>query len=162
MAWTKRVLVEQAFEEIGLASFVYDIEPEQLQSAARKMDLMVGTWETKGIRIRYPFAADPDNIDLDTEVNAPSGALEALYLGLSLRIAPGFGKVPSAETKKAARSAYKNLLLLKPKPQEMQLPDTMPSGAGNKPWRDGRGPFLSTPNESPLRVGEGENLEFLE
>ena len=29
MGWTKREYVEQAFEEIGLASYVFDLTPEQ-------------------------------------------------------------------------------------------------------------------------------------
>ena len=32
MAWTKRQIVTQAFEEIGLASYVFDLEPEQLRA----------------------------------------------------------------------------------------------------------------------------------
>ena len=34
MSWTKRQYIVDAFEEIGLASYVYDLQPEQLQSAA--------------------------------------------------------------------------------------------------------------------------------
>ena len=30
MAYTKRDIVEQAFEEIGLASYVFDLQPQQL------------------------------------------------------------------------------------------------------------------------------------
>ena len=162
MAWTKRQLVKKAFGKIGLASYIYDIGPEQLQSAMQDMDSMVGEWETKGIRIKYPFSTDPDNADLDTEVNAPSGAIKALYLNLAIEIAPDFGKVVPVGLKKSARSAYKSLLLLKPLPQEMQFPHTLPSGAGNKPWRDGYSPFLPKPDDSPLQIGKGGDLEFLE
>ena len=40
MGWTKRQFVTQAFEEIGLASYVFDLTPEQLQSALRRLDAM--------------------------------------------------------------------------------------------------------------------------
>ena len=162
MAWTKRQLVKKAFGKIGLASYIYDIKPAQLQSAAQDMDAMVGEWETKGVRIKYPFAADPDNIDLDTEVDSPAGSIQALYSNLAVLIASDFGKVVPLELKKLARSSYKNLLLLKPLPQEMQFPSTMPAGAGNKPWREGYGPFLPKPDDSPLQIGKGGELEFLE
>ena len=33
MSWTKRQIVEQALEELGLASYVFDMQPEQVESA---------------------------------------------------------------------------------------------------------------------------------
>jgi hypothetical protein len=36
VSYTKRQLVEGAYAEIGMASFVFDLEPEDLQSALRK------------------------------------------------------------------------------------------------------------------------------
>ena len=36
MSWTKRQIVEQALEELGLASYVFDMQPEQVESAKRK------------------------------------------------------------------------------------------------------------------------------
>ena len=31
MGWTKRQFIEQAFDEIGLASYAFDLGPEQMQ-----------------------------------------------------------------------------------------------------------------------------------
>ena len=42
--WTKREFITQAFEEIGLAAYVFDLTPEQLNSALRRLDAMVGGW----------------------------------------------------------------------------------------------------------------------
>jgi hypothetical protein len=44
VAWTKREFVVQAFSEIGLASYVYDLQPEQLQTALNRLDSMLATW----------------------------------------------------------------------------------------------------------------------
>ena len=38
MAWTKRDFITQAFEEAGLGSYVFDLTPEQLQTALRKLN----------------------------------------------------------------------------------------------------------------------------
>ena len=48
MGWTKRQFVAQAFEEIGLASYVFDLTPEQLQSALRRLDTMMAAWNALG------------------------------------------------------------------------------------------------------------------
>lgn len=55
MGWTKRQFVTQAFEEIGLASYVFDLTPEQLDSALRRLDTMIASWNALGIRLGYPL-----------------------------------------------------------------------------------------------------------
>ncbi|MES0445000.1 MAG: packaged DNA stabilization gp4 family protein [Desulfobacterales bacterium] len=161
MGWTKRQLIEQAFDEIGLASYVYDLTPDQLQSALRKMDGMLAGWDAKGIKIGYPLTASPQDSSLDTETNVPDAANEAIYLNLGIRIAPGFGKMVAMDTKANAREAYRALLVGIAMPKEMQLPSTMPSGAGNKSWRTDQ-PFLNTPDTSPIRLGDNGQLVFTE
>jgi hypothetical protein len=54
MGYTKRQFISAAFEEIGLASYVFDLQPEQLQSALRRLDAMMADWNAKGIRLGYP------------------------------------------------------------------------------------------------------------
>ena len=136
MSWTKRQFVEQAFEEIGMASYALDLQAEQLQAALRRLDSMMATWNGKRIRVGYPIPSSPENSDLDEETTVPDYAVEAIYTNLAIRIAPTVGKTVPIETKRAARSAYDALLARATKPLEMRMPSTMPSGAGNKPWRD--------------------------
>lgn len=160
MGWTKRQFVVQAFEEIGYAQYVFDLEPEQLQAAARRLDSMMATWNGRGLRLGYPMPSSPEDTDLDTETGVPDAANEAIYTNLALRIAPTVGKSPAMETKQAARSAYRQLLLKTAQPLEKQFPATMPRGQGNKPWRGGNeDPFYPDPND-PLTVGNDGPLEF--
>lgn len=158
MGWTKRQFVTQAFEEIGLASYVFDLTPEQLQSALRRLDSMMASWNAKGIRLGYPIPSSPQNGDLDEETNVPDSANEAIYLNLATRIAPGFGKTVAVETKASAKMAYDTLLSRAAMPPEQQLPGTMPAGAGNKPWR-ADDPFLHQPVDPLLAGGDGP-IEF--
>lgn len=158
MGWTKRQFVTQAFEEIGLAAYVFDLTPEQLQSALRRLDAMMASWNAKGIRLGYPIPSSPEFSDLDTETGVPDSSNEAVYTNLSIRLAPSFGKVVSIETKAAARTSYDTLLSIAAMPPEQQLPGSMPSGAGNKPCRIDN-PFLRKPEDPLLAGGDGE-IEF--
>ena len=161
MALTKRQYIEQAFAEIGLASYIFDLSPEQLQTALRQVDAMMSTWDAKGIKLGWPIALSPGDSDLDTLVNDHPWANEAIFTNLAMRIAPSFGKVVSQDTRTNAKFAYDALLLEASRPQQMHYPGTLPSGAGNKPWRDYDDPFVRRPNDDPLQVGGNEQLEFI-
>lgn len=158
MSYTKRQLVLQAFDDIGLAAYVFDLESEQLENAARKMDMMMATWNGKGIRVGYPIT-NGVNVDLDQDTAVPDYALEAISMNLGVRIAPSLGKAVAPEVKAAAKMAYDVLLQRAAMPPLMQLPDTMPAGAGNKPWRLEDDPFLSTPDD-PLLAGTDGPIEY--
>lgn len=158
MGWTKRQFVTQAFEEIGLAAYVFDLTPEQLESALRRLDSMMASWNAKGVRLGYPIPSSPQDSNLDEETNVPDSANEAIYLNLSIRLAPGFGKVVSTEAKSVAKMSYDTLLSRAAFPPEMQLPGTMPSGAGNKYWNIDN-PFLEGPVD-PLLAGEDGPIQF--
>ena len=158
MGWTKKEYIVQAFEEIGLAAYVYDLTPEQLQSALRRLDSMMAGWNTNGICIGWALPSKPDLGDIDTQTNAPDIANEAIYLNLAVRLASGFGKTASPELKQLADSSYSNLLnqTIEP-PPERQLPNTTPRGAGNKPWRNLTNPFVPKPQDD-LDAGEYNSI----
>lgn len=159
MGWTKREFVEQAFTEIGLAGYVFDLTPEELQTALRQLDSMMAKWNGRGIRIGWPMPSSPGNSDLDQQTDVPDSANEAIYCGLAVRIAPTFGKTVGGQTQFFAKEGYDLLLSLAAQPLEKQLPTTMPAGAGNKPWRNNDSPFIRPPLD-PLLAGPDSALEF--
>lgn len=158
MSYSKRQFVTAAFEEIGLASYVFDLSPDELQMAVRRLDAMMAEWNASGIRLGYPIPTSPQNTDLDTSTDVPDVANEAIITNLAVRLAPGFGKQVMPDTKQIARSSYKTVLSKYSAIVEQQLPGTMPAGAGNKPWRYDD-PFLQDPVD-PLEVGGDGVLEF--
>lgn len=158
MAWTKREFVVQAFSEIGLASYVYDLQPEQLQTALNRLDSMLATWNASGIRLGYPLPSSPSSSDLDQDSAVPDAANEAIYLNLAIRIASSVGKTPPDDLRKNAKDAYDALMAQFAFPLERQLPRSFPAGAGNKPWRYDN-PFLAPPVD-PLTVGGDGPLDF--
>ena len=160
--WTKRALVTQAFEEAGLAAYVFDLTPEQLQSAMRRLDSMMATWAGKGINLGYAMASGPDTGDLDQFSGIPAHFNEAVFLNLALRIAPAFGKTVAQGTAVAAKEAYDTMMIAAAQPEQVQMPRGMPRGAGDKSWRMWRGPFVNPPDTSAVRNGANGNLDFLE
>ena len=158
MGYTKRQFVNAAFDEIGFASYEYDMDPGQLQSAVRRLDAMLASWHAAGIRLSYPLPSSPELTDLDTESAVPDMANEAIICNLAIKIAPSVGKQASAHTLVNAREALQVLEARLAEIPERQMPGSMPAGAGNKPWRDDSA-FLDTPSES-LNPGPDSAFDF--
>jgi hypothetical protein len=160
MGWSKRQIIEQAFAEIGLAAYTFDLQPEQIEDALRRLDAMMAMWNGKGIRLGYPLPSSPGASDPDQQIGVPDDAIEAMTLNLALRIAPSYGKALMPETKSNASIAYKSLIMRSAMPKEMRIdPMSIPSGAGNKQWRYNQNPFLPDYAE-PITVGPDSELDF--
>ena len=109
MSFTKRQFVEAAFEEIGLAAYVFDLSPQQMESAVRRLDTMIAEWNAKGIRLAYPLPSSPQDSDIDAETTVPDSANEAIICNLGIRLAPSYGKQVMPETKVTAKMASHTL-----------------------------------------------------
>jgi hypothetical protein len=160
--WTKRALISEAFAELGLAASDFDIQPEEIQTALRRLDAMMATWDAKGIRLGYALPANPADSDPDQDSGIPDTAAETVYLNLAMRIAPSFGKVVSVDTRRNAGAGYDRLQIATAQPLPPQQRETMPRGAGNKTWRPLSSPFFPTPSTDPLQVTPGGDLNILE
>lgn len=149
---TKRQIVEMAYASVGLALFMVDLQPEQMELARRVLDSQMATWNIKGIRVGWPIPSSPEIGDLDEETNLPDWALEATYLNLGIRIAPMHGKAVAPDYKVAARSAYDAMLISVVKPVSRQMPGGYPLGSGTKhiygsAWSADPAPTISTGND---------------
>lgn len=158
MGYTKRNFVEGAYEELGIDSYNFDLQPEDLESAMRRLDAMMAEWNAKGIRLSYPIPGSPKDGDLDEPTQVPDSAYETIITNLGIRIAPQLGKTVAAETKATAKQGYNTLLARACYPPEMQFPGTMGVGAGNKPRRTS-GTFMPTPVDN-INVGTDAELTF--
>lgn len=158
MGYTKRNFVEGAYEELGVASYNFDLQPEDLESAMRRLDAMMAEWNAKGIRLAYPIPGNPKDGDLDEPTQVPDAAYETIITNLGIRIAPQLGKTVAIETKTTAKQGYNTLLARACFPPEMQFPRTMSVGAGNKPRRTS-GTFMPQPVDN-LNVGADAELTF--
>jgi hypothetical protein len=160
MGWTKKQLIMDAFAEIGLND-AFNVSADDQQLALRRMDTMLAEWNSKGIRLGYPLPSSPDASKLDDDSGLPDAAFQAVITNLAIRLAPGFGKTVSQDTRTTATAGYNTLLKVAAFPPEQQRPDTLPRGAGNKPWGGGYPrPFQPRPRD-PLLAGQGdEPIDF--
>jgi hypothetical protein len=138
MAWTKRALVAEAFNELALAGFTFDIGPDEQAQAIRRMDTMVAGWERRGVSIGYALPTSPTASDPGDDSGIPDNAAEAVYLNLARSMAPSYGKQLPLATLQRAKDAFDPLLWDAARPASQQLPAGVPLGAGamrRGPWR---------------------------
>jgi hypothetical protein len=124
---TKRELISQAYGEIGYSSYTFDLLPEQIQAALKKLQQMAAEWDGVGIRIGYDFDAG-----LNDDSGLPDHSHYAYAANLSLRIAPSVGKRAPPELMSMSNKAYLALLTTVQDIPLYQLPNTMPLGRGNR------------------------------
>lgn len=160
MSWTKRQILDEAFTELGIGN-AFDVSPEEQQTAIRRLDTMMATWEGLGIRLGYAMSNTPDEGDLDDDSGLPVGAVETVYLNLAKRLAPQFGKQLNMATLSAAAAGYSTLLRAAAQPIEQQLRAGLPLGAGNKGWRTPGQVFVTPPTSDPLGITQGGDLNVL-
>ena len=156
MSWTKLDFIKQAFSELGLASYIYDLSPEQLQDVSIKFDSMLATWNAVGIRLGVPMPSSPGNSDISVDTSIPDFANDAVVLNLALRIAPSYGKIASQDTRLLAKKAYDIIFLRTVKIPQMQFPSTLPLGAGNKAGQRTNRQFVDPPVDLLDAGGDGQ------
>lgn len=161
MSWTKRMLLVGALEEIGIQGHEFDVSPEEDQTALRRLDTMMAMWEGRGVRVGYRFPTSPEGSELDDDSGIPDSAVEPVCLNLGIRLAPGYGKTVSPDTKVNAKQGYDALLWAAAQPIQQQFPQTLPRGAGNKPWTTDNWRFYPQPDCDPLRITQGGDLKVL-
>lgn len=159
MSFTKRQFIEQSFDELGLAGYIFDLSAEQLQSALYKLDAMLAQWNSYGIRISYPLPSSPEVSDLDEETSVPDSANMAIIKNLATILAPSYGKSVSPELKSDARTSFDMLLSWASTIPKRQFMRNTPMGSGNKPWLWSYGSFLPGPYDY-IEVGKDGLLEL--
>jgi hypothetical protein len=159
VGYTKRQFISEAFAELGLADYVFDLNPEDLQRALRRLDSMLAEWNGKGIRLGYPIPSNPDDSDLDEATGVPDSANEAIIVNLALKLAPGYGKTPAQDSRVAAYKAYNVLLSRAAIPPQMQYSIGLPSGAGHKPTYDTGSNFMPAPTDNVV-VGPDSPIDL--
>ncbi|KVD81922.1 hypothetical protein WS62_23485 [Burkholderia sp. ABCPW 14] len=127
---TKGDLVEAAYEEIALAGYVFDLSPEERNTALLRLERMAASFDARGIRIGYNLAGK--SASLNDDAGIPDWAEEPFYTNLAKRLAPTLGKQLSMETMRAAAAGYRTLLLGNYEIPQMQMPRHMPIGLGNR------------------------------
>jgi hypothetical protein len=155
MSWTKGEIIRDVFTEMGIASYEFDVSPEETVSAIRRLDTMMAEWEMRGLRLSYPQPSSSNGSCSDDDSNIPDYALDAIITNLAIRLAPSYGKGISPDTKITARRALSMLYSVSAKPQQQQML-SMPKGAG---YKDSEDRWTSEPRD-PITMGEDSELDL--
>jgi len=141
--WTKRALIEMAYEELGISSVLgFDLTAEQVAVGLNRLNAVMATLYQNGYRLSYNSASEYNGGDPDDDSGIPDGANEAVYLSLAVRLAPTIGKVLPPQTIAAHRRAMNALALFSDLPTVKRDPDAAPAGQGNRRTRWPNDPFL--------------------
>lgn len=160
MSWTKAQIVGEAFSELGLHGWEFDLTAEEKQTALRRLDAMLARWEGEGITLGYLFPDLPGQSVLSEDSGLPEAAIEPVFMNLAVNIGPGFGKTASPQTLAAAKAGWDLLTLDGAMPGQQPVPGGMPLGAG---WKAGRGVLgqqFTTPPDTTA-TGGTPGLDFI-
>ncbi len=155
MSYTKLQFVSTAFEEIGQAEYEFDLSPEMANSGLRRLDALMAEWNGKGIRLGYPLSPDPQNSDIDTPTVVPNWAWSAVYLNLAIDLCAMVGKTVPDSLKGRALQAYSSMVARMVRPPQMQMPASMPSGAGSR-WRGPGQNYVVPPSLNAVPLPEDD------
>ncbi|UWX75369.1 packaged DNA stabilization gp4 family protein [Burkholderia gladioli] len=128
---TKLELVEAAYGEIALAGYVFDLTPEEKQTALMRLERMAAFFDAKGIRIGYNLLGR--SADLNDDAGIPMWAEQPFYTILARRLASTIGKQLHPETISASEDGWRTLCMVTSQEiPQMQMPRHMPIGTGNR------------------------------
>lgn len=133
---TKKDIINLAFEEIGIAYYNFDIQPEQYISALKRLDSMMSVWQSKGLELDYLLSDPITGSSLEDEAILSDKAIKPVYSNLALDLCPMFGKNPSLINIKNANLSYKNLINTSVSSNEVKM-DRYVLGGGYKPASSG-------------------------
>lgn len=156
MAITKRDIINLAFGELGLGSYAYDLQPEDLATAVEKLDDLMAMWSGYGIETGYPLTTESSASTLDDEIGLILQLKSGVAAALAVDIAPDYGKTPSPDTMKKASKGFKNGLRTSFTPPDKHINQTMvPAGAGYKR----RHYYRNLAQDGPNEILPGQELD---
>jgi hypothetical protein len=129
---TKEELINDAYEELGLANYVFDLQPEEQLTGLRRCDRLGAQWDALGIRIGYNLPVEFSDSKLSDESGVPDWAWAAFVSNLAVSLAPTIGKQVPPATLLAAKRGYDALLIGNYEIPQMEMPRHMPIGTGNR------------------------------
>lgn len=140
---SKAFIIDRVYEELGRAGYDFDVSPEEQISTLAKLDLRMATLAAEGVELNYNFPSSLGGGDPSDAAGVPDFAIETIAILVAERVAPGFGKSMSVESRKAKAEGLAFLRAQTATIPSMAYPRTTARGIGNKPWATWR-PFFNT------------------
>jgi hypothetical protein len=156
MTTTKKEIIDAAYEEIGLAGYVFDITPDEYTGALNRLNRFGAELDAMGVRFGYQIPTTAQASTINDPSGIPDWAEEGVITNLAVRLARTIGRQIAPDLAKRARESYKVLTLGTVDLNQMQMPRTMPIGMGNR---------RNTKNQqffAPVDRLQGKNDSFLD
>ncbi len=102
----KETIIEMAFEELTISGFEFDITPEEVAKALRRLNVMMLEPPFDGMGYNQPLEEDGSPAEASGLVDAD---VRAIILALAVELAPMVGKTVSVEFRSRANRAISQL-----------------------------------------------------
>lgn len=165
MAVRKSDLVRDALTKLGIVDYDYDIDPAEFRTGLIAMEVMIASWDARGIKFGYIIAPTPEEAKGEDDAGIPDIARKAIIYNLAIEMADSYGKTVSQTTAAGASSGMSDLLSAIQYIPSVQYPRNMPRGSGNT-LRFNRWnrfyrpvPVLNADNAGPIDTGENGVLQ---
>ena len=126
---TKKDVINMALAQIGIASYEFDVTPDEYNIALKMLDAMFSTWAGLGFWAGYLQCYDGD---ITEPMYIPDVYFEAAYTNLAIRLAPSYGTIPSPQLAAVANQSYSMLMQQAAMIPVQVFGPTTPVGSGNE------------------------------
>lgn len=165
MAVRKSDLVRDALTKLAIIDYDYDIDPAEFRTGLIAMEVMMASWDARGIKCGYIIAPTPEMAKAEDDAGIPDIARRAIAYSLAIDIAPTYGKAITQEVAAGASSGMTDLLAAIQYLPTVQYPRNMPRGSGNtlrfNRWNRFYRPqqTLDADNAGPIDTGDHGALQ---
>lgn len=120
-------IITRALTKLGVRASETPLEAAELADGLDALNDMLSEWEYSGIRLNFERLTNAAET-----VNVPDGALGCIKSQLAVRLAAEYGRQISPALVAEADLGMDNLLISLAHLGDVELPDTLPTGSGNR------------------------------
>jgi hypothetical protein len=131
MTTTKNDIIRQALKKLAVTGFDSEVDPSESESALIELESMMAEWDGQGIRVGYNLAVTPEDANGADAAGILDFSRNAIVYNLAIRVAPEYGKEPSAAVVMGASQSMSRLFTAIHYLPISQYPRRMPRGSGN-------------------------------
>lgn len=119
-------IITDALGELGYQAAETPVEATDMALGLRKLNDMLSEWTESGLIVGNPVEKPADTVRLQR------GTVNGVMMNLAGRLTSPFRKPLTPELVASIKAANQNMLRIIVKPIDVDYPDTLPMGSGNR------------------------------
>lgn len=119
-------IVTESLDELGYQAAETPVEATDMKKGFKKLNDMLSEWLESGLIVAAPGENSSDTIRIQR------GAVNGVVMNLAGRLSAPFRKPLTNELVASIKAANQNMLRIIVKPIDVDYPDTLPMGSGNR------------------------------